>query len=451
LIRRAKARAKSTLAIDGDGSTKHARLLSNSTSDAACNNAATEADCPENCVWYVPSNIVGHAINASGVCRATLKNLRLVGNQSKERVNAYGDVLAWRPQVVTTERYNNDTSEWESCSGEPNCFFGSTIATEAKKNGPVLIANLTEAAYTTLAMEAQIKCEGAGVANFFIRCSKDTASGPINAQIRIWYNLQQIPFEVGQDCFPSAQWTEKYTPLRRSSSEPWRNKVRFPINEADAHPILRVEIARKDSNATASAMFNIMLTRVSAGYDKCMETKELHGQCLDELVGNMPLRSNHTLQQECLLTNASQSSSIDKCDEWRGCFNQSVGELLLLNVLNGLSMTSSGVLSQIGLLGSHADANCIDDPNHETCVNPTFFDVEAYDCNCFDSLKNKTAEQIHALACNDPAVCCDWKQNHCSSTGGLLQARRHGDSSSMRHLMNLKDLDSSVLGKTCSD
>merc|ERR1712224_892130 len=62
---------------------------------------------------------------------------------------------------------------------------------------------------------------------------------------------------------------------------------------------------------------------------------------------------------------------------------------------------------------------------HETCVDPELMDIEAYSCDCYDFLDGKSDAEINMIACDDPIVCCRWKDAHCSSTmmqSALLRA-----------------------------
>jgi hypothetical protein len=287
-------------------------------------------------------------------------------------------------------------------------------------------------------MEMQVTCEGASELLVLLTCSTAGLYGRENAEVRVWYNL--APSTV-----PECESEESGTRL-----------VKLSLHPSDAHPILRIEVTRKDASIQLVRQRLMVRLLVPAAYDACMELHKNHGQCLKEMDGIMDvaLRTNHTLQADCLVSN---DDSITGCAEWRACLNDSDGKDTLINVLEAFSMTPSSLFQAAFhpalLHGDHetSSCTCIDDPNHRSCVNPETMDLEAFDCQCWGDLQNMSATEINEEACGDANVCCDWKIIHCATscnpvTSTLLEGRRSFSEKSGPQM-----IDESLLGKCVSD
>merc|ERR1712232_433976 len=86
----------------------------------------------------------------------------------------------------------------------------------------------------------------------------------------------------------------------------------------------------------------------------------------------------------------------------------------------------------MGEISEHVEGsqgNCVDDPNHRTCVDPETFDPEAFDCNCFDRLEQMTISEIRDWACGNADVCCDWKRTYCSAS--FVESQQAGVATSL--------------------
>jgi hypothetical protein len=294
----------------------------------------------------------------------------------------------------------------------------------------------------------------------------------------MWYNLQPVTV------LPC-------TGEGRSERTQEKRPFSLMVDPSDAHPILRIEVSKSNSSLSlAEQIINLELPSVSATFDTCMELRAHHGQCLAELggSGDVPLRSNHTLQFECLV---NEDDSINRCAEWRECLSGSDGLDTLKNILEAFSMTPNvngllqaadeTALSHNGQWSeseseSESDngqesnftsgCTCIDDPNHQTCVDPETMDVEAFDCHCWRDLVKMNGTEINKGACGRADICCDWKASHCATTctpvnsTTLLEARRTllsprtssvSNKSMQPPLDEPGSLEESAVGKTCTD
>jgi len=188
-------------------------------------------------------------------------------------------------------------------------------------------------------------------------------------------------------------------------------------------------MSRFDANLNASADVEIRFGNVDIGFDHCMKHKAHHGQCLKELAGpDIPLRSNHGLQLQCLTATNSDASQILKCPEWRTCLKSSLGYGVIVKVLGGLSMYSGVSLQEIHSRTNPSSTDCQEDLDHHSCVYPSTSDVEAFVCHCYKEIANKSATEINAFACAHSAVCSGWKNCHCPPPWGTaLSAQENGN------------------------
>jgi hypothetical protein len=299
----------------------------------------------------------------------------------------------------------------------------------------MLVGEMSGSDITAIALELQISCEGVHNLSGQLPCRHQSL------EVRMWYNLEPVTVPP---C------------TRRSQKRPFS----IPIAPSDAHPILRIEASKSNSSDLfAKQTVNLELPSEPAAIDACMELHTHHGQCLAELTGSldMPLRTNHTLQFDCLV---NEDDTINQCAEWRGCLNGSDGLDTLLTVLEAFSMTPDATdettISHSGQ--EHAltsNCTCIDDPNHQTCIDPETLDLEAFDCNCFNDLVNMSATELNEETCGRADICCDWKTSHCATTctwvtSTLLEARRTLVHASVltKHMETPLDEPSSLVEKT---
>merc|ERR1719265_398381 len=112
-------------------------------------------------------------------------------------------------------------------------------------------------------------------------------TGPQNAKVRLWYNLTEIP--TPQKLTPECKDGGSYA-LQRT----------FFASKHDKHPFLRVEMEKDDDGDDARVEVGIAAFSVTDAFDKCMNLKAHHGQCLEQLAVGTPMRSDNALQIACL-------------------------------------------------------------------------------------------------------------------------------------------------------
>ena len=153
-----------------------------------------------------------------------------------------------------------------------------------------------------------------------------------------------------------------------------------------------------------------------------MVGKKQHSQCLKVFAGNpTDLRTSHKLQKQCILGPEAVRQSIAGCVEWYGCLPQHARDVIL-NVATAFD-EAPAALAQVSTEGRQNHSNPVwtsahghcKDGAHPICENPTILDIEAFDCNCYEELKQKTPKEILAFVCKGPLVCCSWKNVHCSA------------------------------------
>merc|ERR1711924_594821 len=235
----------------------------------------------------------------------------------------------------------------------------------------------------------------------------------------------------------------------------------------------------------AKIQISLQLYDVSVTYDTCATTKRIHGACTEQLDQGSRLRSNHTLQRQCLegppdvtgrqLYQCQHHASIDGCMEWCQCLANAMGDDYisgfdaLTKILEGLTLIQkhTGLLRADarssrggGCPGLPSSLGGVDEPDPQTCVDPRLMDVEEFECNCLDRLRDtagsgvdfetQLAQQINSVACNHPRVCCHWKDDHCNGTG-LLESLASRSTSSQQGRENQigedKALDKAISGK----
>jgi hypothetical protein len=356
---------------------------------------------------------------------------------------------AYRPQAITKTRFNTDINDWETCSDSSDCFADIS---NNRLSYPVLKGRLGTPKYSKIALEWQVDCAASDqkgaqarvtlnmICNFqYWFFGTRTTNFQRNANVRMWYNYKEI---TGTSTICDGRtWT--LTNILDAHKQ-------FRPKQKDLHSIVRVELSRASGSSIAHTHFLLMMDGVPSSFDVCTNFQENHGQCLKELTGkNVPLRSNHTLQLQCLEAADGDAiiGTIQKCDAWRACFARAPspeGKTVLTNMLLGLN-NLGGIpsLAQLAETGEHSKQQVhsgrvrsglsglcpgstsisgIDDPDHRTCTDPRTFDIEAFDCNCWDHITDKTPHEINQMACENTDVCCDWKQSHCTQYS-LMEAR----------------------------
>jgi hypothetical protein len=383
--------------------------------ELACNQYTTQDECSDECFWI------------DNECRGWIDNV-VVGGESHTvaKVNPNGRVKVGRPEFLTTQRFNTETNEWEPCSGDTNCF-GST-------EPQAINGSITNSNYSKIAIELSIKCavKASLLTRFY--CNNGDPSFH-NMEISAWYN--HAPFNVFKHGCGGAikQWVGLPVTVRS-----------IPIAPHDANPVLRIEMSAKNADERAEAAFDLRVQNVPVVFADCMSLKTHHGQCLRVMAGtDVPLRSNHTLQLKCLRTNINNTerqAAIDPaCPEWRGCLGNGPPRNVLIKVLKAFHTLGSPVETSLGektdietrredksqhLTKALVHRGSCNPMDHSTCTDPETFDVEAFDCNCFDELKVMSKEDIHSWACNSTDVCCDWKRDKCPAEF-LEEARDRND------------------------
>jgi hypothetical protein len=407
---------------------------------ADCNSSVSEETCPDDCAWFPDV----------GACVSQINPVYVSGIDNVEEW--IDDKFAvWRPQFITRMHRDSSSSQWFACSGNSSCFFGTRKNGGKREKDARLVGELSDNDIDRIAIEMHIHCEGAAKVKVNLGCGTWSQK---NAEVHLWYNLEPVSF---QPCGANER-------VRR---------VKISVDPSDAHPILRIEAKRANSSIQfARQTVYVSVPKVPATYDACMEFHTHHGQCVEEMAGSLdvPLRTNHTLQYDCLLSN---DDSINRCAEWQACLNGTDGFDTLVTVLEAFSMTPNSLLQVTGQPASprhgqenhlYANCTCTDDANHETCVDPETMDLQAFDCDCAEELKSMNATEIHDQVCARADICCDWKATHCATTctpitSTLLEDHNTLITKRSTSTQNIKlsgdestsDLDKAVLGKCTSD
>jgi len=352
-----------------------------------------------------------------------------------------------RPQFKVSDRRKASTEKWTACGGTQNCFYGKGLDR--------LEAVLSENTWDTVAVEFATNCEIKTTIKILYQermwwkppwmnhkrfYSEEWRR---NADIKIFYNLAEVTEPPTNQGYGNMGWN-------------------VPISSGDTNPLLRIEVSRRNKWQSASIQLKVRVTHVTPLFEKCMDMKQQHGQCLEDLAttGTSELRSNHKLQLACV-----DGSNIDTpgCREWLKCL-PSTSKAVIANVAKGLALLAVPAV----LVQTQSRPQCR--TGSGLCYNPSTIDIEAFDCNCFDWVVGKSPEQIHAVACGKPEVCCDWKDSHgCPATStNLLQEgnkETNGqtdliESESTMHLRSQKEekdtqddtsLDDSLSGKRTCD
>jgi len=252
-----------------------------------------------------------------------------------------------------------------------------------------------------------------------------------------------------------------------------------------------VEMSRYVPGSDASGSFGIDVTNVKLAFDSCMDYKEAHGECLEvfgKKGGSSDLRNSHQEQARCICSTVPGDPSGDLpadirhycntiafssdgdvapgCPEWRKCLGADAKAVLLktIHVVNALkTLAVAEPPPQLLLAQDLTQKATCTSVAHGLCVDPSSFDIEAFDCNCFDWMKTSSKAQINKAFCDNENVCCDWKKSgqcagysflevegnmskHANSKKGNMLERQTKDS------QHVTSLDDSVSGKrSCSE
>jgi hypothetical protein len=344
-----------------------------------------------------------------------------------------------RPEFMVTSRrfrddpVNNTTRVWEHCSSDDanSCWIG--VGTSSG-DWSGIAGSLNNSTYDKVAMESVISCDGSDYIELFAYCGN---SGPriapsSNTNVRVYYNGADINFELGTGCIRS-----NFLNVRQGGSN-WTSKVQIPVSSSDDYPVLRIELYKKDASdsSAATAELQVSLRKVDLGFDTCMKEKTRHGVCLKSVGIGLPLRSSHSLQKDCL---TRTNTNMGGCTAWLDCLNGTETSTMLLKILNGIDRRPVGNLMETyktrktarASVGCNSDNSTAPGNYLADCVDPYTFDVEAFDCNCYDVIQNMTEVGFWEWTCNNSRVCCSWKESHCDSSyyesSSLLDQRRTED------------------------
>ena len=141
------------------------------------------------------------------------------------------------------------------------------------------------------------------------------------------------------------------------------------------------------------------------------------------------MRNSNRRQKNCL-SGAPEAGDKDKCDKLTHCLDgenaKNAGKLL--KAMLKAAITGNG--ASLGQAESHVGEG--------DCVDPYSADPEAYECECMEELQAKCGSEgsdsaveecMRVTMCENPNVCCAWKQDNCPGTScqaSSLMDRRGG-------------------------
>jgi hypothetical protein len=186
------------------------------------------------------------------------------------------------------------------------------------------------------------------------------------------------------------------------------------------------------------AMFRHLWVYMQDAFAVCEDMKA----CLQTLAeykdSGLTLRSNNSLQQECLSRNFSEINASDSlnaagvveaCNGWRQCLDSDALYQLrtLLDVAMSVSRAVDANTSASGERGNESNGSQV---SH--CIFPPSEDPESWNCDChvemyhecdalraidFDLSSFSDEDCIRANICRHPEVCPEWKVSQCSDNG----------------------------------
>lgn len=352
-----------------------------------CMHFSSEASCPAYCHW----DTVDRADEDGGGptrCRAMMGGVNIGGSTSMSRGRYVN-----RPELKITE-HHSAANGWQPCGGKTNCIGGNAFS--------YLTSELTSSVYDKVALEVLIKCEHEG--DIWVDLSRSNNFASSNARLQVWYNLK----EQNVDVFGKSDVRSRI--------------LKVPVRSSDAYPTLRVEVSRVNFGQSVSLKgLKIRLKNAPAVFDKCMTEKFKFAQCTN-LIANDELRSDHDKQLACA---KGYSMSAPGCPEWKACLDKHPESKAM--IIKGIEAFSSPwfnhALMQVQSADQSEEMGVCKAGGAGDCVDPKSFDIEAFDCNCFDDLLGMSQQQLSEKACADAEVCCSWKSTHCagSYSAGLVQ------------------------------
>jgi len=419
------------------------------SSETQCDTASTY------CVWY------GKKVSSGdGHCAATLDFINLGGTASKNYNGASSQ--NWmvpgqgrspqgglRPQLSTMHHCKGSdcsphSTAWTACAGETDCWHG--VKTDNANRAWDDLEVTLGSTYSKARIDVLIDCEFSGQIQV-------TYEDLVEADLAVWYNDQKEA-DTG---------TNLAFDRRRKST-----KIDFAKN--DASPNLRMELSSTNTASSNTHSVNVFLyiLNVPIWFEKCMDTKATHGQCLEDFVGDdKPLRSDHHLQYKCIDEDGNPQPPIEGCATWHACLmgtDHGISAKMVKAVIEAFDNEATSLLQQNSTSSwSASQGGC----SESTCSNPAEIDVESFDCTCYDKViesgcsdcpKLRSQEEIRNVACPEAQshICCSWKNTHCPAypgvQGTLLQKTMSSQESDLLRsrqaaLVQGGSLDESLSGK----
>jgi len=231
-------------------------------------------------------------------------------------------------------------------------------------------------------------------------------------------------------------------------------KMTVPMKKGD-HQI-KASFYTKELALISSAQILIKAIGLMPWVETCMDSHLCLKKLGDASKASFGLRNNNRRQRDCLVGKAWPQDA-DKCQEWDNCLQETPKstahtkfKATLEDILN--AVLPSNRTTPESLAESPADA--------PGCIDPEISDPEAFECECLEKLQETCEGEpdqmqcFRNLMCEDPRVCCSWKQAACSPSAA---AGCSDSSSSMTQRANVErlqtstDLDTSVAGKCSSE
>jgi len=223
-----------------------------------------------------------------------------------------------------------------------------------------------------------------------------------------------------------------------------------------------MEFTFKALESFKDAMVTIYTTvsDVEAWVDTCMARKACLQKLGDGTSESFQLRNDNQRQLRCL----QSASPAGICKEWMGCMEDSMKKTLeaILRVVLRKPLAGAQRRRRRRRRKTRRSASLVDQASG--CINPSNYDPEAAECECFADIQEYCAgkgdEDVCLLkhVCSLNTVCEDWKDQQCTaslgstitnvdSTGSLLIQRGQAEANGTA----LGNIEGTLKGKCTSE
>jgi len=220
------------------------------------------------------------------------------------------------------------------------------------------------------------------------------------------------PWKTSLGAFYNGVMTVKLNGVSKKSWKGSGAQQALTSNVAQGDNILEFIFEALESSKDASATIYTRVYFVQVWVDTCLSRKVCLQKLGDGTAEMFALRNDNEQQLQCL-----QATSPDGiCKDWTDCMGSAMKktlEAVLRVVMAGASARRRKANAQTRR-NAAASASLLDQTS--VCIDPSTYDPEAAECECFSDIQESCGDKSDEEGCLLDKVCANWKKLNVCST-----------------------------------